>query len=197
VLEYLGRADDQVKLRGFRVELGEIEAAITVLPNIRAAAVVLHADQIITYILGEPKGLRAALRTTLPEYMVPSRVMALDSFPLTPSGKIDRRALPKPNKLTKDAPYVGPQGDTEQHLARIWQRVLAIEKISVTASYFELGGNSLKAMEILARIEREMEFSVTARLFLSTPTIRSLATAIDMLRPENASESLDEETVLL
>ncbi|NOR62754.1 MAG: amino acid adenylation domain-containing protein, partial [Rhodobacteraceae bacterium] len=197
VLEYQGRADDQVKVRGFRIELGEIEAAITTRPAIRAAAVVLHADQIVAYIIGEPKGLRAELRLALPEYMVPSRVIALESFPLTPSGKVSRRALPKPDALAKPAPYIAPKGDTEQHLARIWQRVLGREKISVTASYFELGGNSLKAMEILARIEREMEYSVTARLFLSTPTIRSLATAIDMLRTETAPESNDEETVLL
>lgn len=197
VIEYQGRVDDQVKLRGFRVELGEIEAAISAQPNIRAAAVMLHAEQIIAYIIGEPKGLRAALRAALPEYMVPSRVIALESFPLTPSGKVDRRALPKPDIRSKATYYAAPQGDTEQHLARIWQRVLGREKISVTASYFELGGNSLKAMEILARIEREMDFSVTARLFLSTPTIRTLATAIDMLRTENTPECEDEETVLL
>ncbi|MEE9453480.1 MAG: amino acid adenylation domain-containing protein, partial [Paracoccaceae bacterium] len=197
VLEYQGRADDQVNVRGFRIEPGEIEAAITAQPEIRAAVVVLHAEQIIAYIIGEPKGLRAELRATLPEYMVPNRVIELESFPLTPSGKINRRALPKPGKPAQAARYIAPYGDTEQHLARIWQRVLARERISVTASYFELGGNSLKAMEILARIEREMDYNVTARLFLSTPTIRSLATAIDMLRIENAPESDDEETMLL
>ncbi|WP_213781847.1 amino acid adenylation domain-containing protein, partial [Caballeronia sp. dw_276] len=158
-LEYQGRTDGQVKVRGFRIEPGEIEAALMALPQVRQAAVVAREDgtgeaaqRLVAYVVTdadagnttEAEALRAALRETLPEYMVPVHYMMLDALPLTANGKLDRRALPAP-ELKRSGTYVAPRTDTERELAAIWSQVLRIGRVGLHDDFFELGGHSLLA----------------------------------------------------
>ena len=155
-LQYLGRADEQVKIRGYRIELGEVQAALTGLDGVEQAVVIAREDRpgdkrLVGYVTGttDPAELRGALAERLPAYMVPAAVMALDALPLTPNGKLDTRALPAP-EYTADG-YRAPGSPTEEILAGIYAQVLGLERVGVDDSFFDLGGDSILSMQVVAR----------------------------------------------
>ncbi|MFC9930075.1 non-ribosomal peptide synthase/polyketide synthase [Streptomyces sp. NPDC127190] len=162
-LDYLGRADDQIKVRGHRIEPGEIEAALLDLPAIAAAAVVAVPDahghtRLAAYVVPAPGAarpapadLRAALRRTLPDALVPSSFTALDALPLTTSGKLDRRALPAPDTAEGDREFTAPRTPDEETLAAIWAEVLGVARVGVTDNFFELGGDSILSIQAVSR----------------------------------------------
>jgi amino acid adenylation domain-containing protein len=180
VLEYLGRADEQVKVRGFRVEPGEIEAVLRRHPAVGDCAVVTreHAPgdvRLVAYVTGGADGdaLRAHLRRHLPEYMVPSHLVPLDALPLTPNGKLDRAALPAPA-----APRGGglrPQTGLEARIAAVWQELLGVGEVGVEDNLFDLGAHSLLLARMSARLGRELGRPVPLVELLRWPTVRSLA----------------------
>jgi acyl carrier protein len=189
-LEFLGRLDAQVKVRGFRIEPGEIEAAMCGCPGIREACVIVRADppgdsRLVAYVVGEvdDEGLRRHLRQTLPDYMIPSAFMRLTALPLTPTGKLDRAALPTPDAQSGRAEhFVPPRTPVEERLAAIWAEVLRRDRVSVTDDFFELGGHSLAAMRVASRIYDDLAIEMPIRMFFERPTIGELAVAIEDLR---------------
>ncbi len=194
-IEYLGRADDQVKVRGFRVEPGEIEAALRERPEIREALVVARGDggesRLVAYVIGEQGGvavdeLRATLRRSLPEYMIPSGFAFLDEFPLTPNGKVDRARL-ESTPLTEEhqgRALVPPRTETEASLAAIWCKLLAVEEIGVYDNFFELGGHSLMAVRLFSEIERKLDARLPLSSLFETATVAGQATLVERERRE-------------
>jgi amino acid adenylation domain-containing protein len=189
-LEFLGRLDFQVKIRGFRVELGEIEAAIAAHPAVRQVVVVARAEtsgdkRLVAYLVVEgaiaAADLRALLKETLPDYMVPSAFVTLDALPLTPSGKVDRKALPAPDATTLDdaRAHVAPRGPVEEALAGIFAEVLKSAEVSTAASFFELGGHSLLATRVKARIAATFQVEIPLQAIFEAPTVAALAARID------------------
>ena len=188
-IEFLGRFDDQVKIRGFRIELGEIEARLEQHPAVAHAAVVVRKSpvgdsRIAAYVVarGTPAPdtgeLRRFLSDALPDYMVPSAVVVLDALPLSPNGKLDRRALPEPAADRAQQVYVAPRSSTETTLAAIWREVLGVERVGVHDSFFELGGHSLLATKALSRMRQSLGLDVPLRTFFERPTIEGIALAI-------------------
>ncbi|MFJ4474305.1 non-ribosomal peptide synthase/polyketide synthase [Streptomyces xanthochromogenes] len=189
-LDYLGRADDQVKVRGHRIEPGEIEAALTDLPGIAAAAVVALPDlhghlRLAAYAVPapgfarpEPAALRAALRTVLPDHMVPSSFTPLDSLPLTVSGKLDRRALPAPDLEGPDTAreFVAPRTPDEETLAAIWTEILGVRRVGVTDNFFELGGDSILSIQAVSRA-RAAGLALSSQDVFRHQTVAELAAA--------------------
>jgi len=184
VFDYLGRLDHQVKIRGFRIELGEIEARLRTLPSVRDAVVVARdsasGKQLIGYVVAEAhtglsEQLRQALGSQLPDYMVPSQIVALQAMPLNPSGKVDRKALPDPD--FKGQVYIAPRNPLERMLATIWQEVLEIEQVGVTDNFFELGGDSLRTLKVLSKVRSQAMpgFELKLRDMLAKPTIAQLS----------------------
>ncbi|MEU4641569.1 amino acid adenylation domain-containing protein [Micromonospora sp. NPDC023814] len=162
VIEFLGRIDHQVKLRGLRIELGEIESALREQPGVAEAAVIVREDspgdkRLTAYVVGgaEHATLKSALKETLPEYMVPSAFVTLDALPLSPNGKLDRRALPAP-VVTREASValVEPRDDTERLLAGIWSEVLGVDTLGIDDDFFDLGGHSMLATQVVAKIRK-------------------------------------------
>ena len=192
-LECLGRVDHQVKIRGFRVELGEIEAALARHPGVREAAVAARADasgemSLAAYIVvrdgaeaSSAADLRRWLQSLLPDYMVPSAFVSLEALPLTPNGKVDRQALPDPGqaRLTAGADFVPPRGPVEVALAEICSELLGARQIGAHDSFFEHGGHSLMAIQLLARVRRTFDVEVPLDDFLGEPTISRLARAVE------------------
>ncbi|WP_278312658.1 non-ribosomal peptide synthetase [Lolliginicoccus levis] len=184
-LDYLGRTDFQVKIRGLRIELGEIEAALLALGTVNQALVVAEGDQLIAYAatssLDEdfPRTARAALASTLPDYMIPAHIIALPEFPLSASGKIDRRALPAPAARPSTGSIVAPATGTEELLAGIFVDVLGIENASTDVSFFELGGHSLTALKVVARASAATGTTLRAQDIFEQPTIAGLASILD------------------
>ena len=189
-IEFLGRLDNQVKVRGYRIELGEIETCLARHPSVRAAAVTTRTDgpggaRLIGYVIpsGESvavRELRRYLGETLPSYMIPASIVSLEAFPLTPNGKIDRKALPAPTReRPADSELVEPRSALEQRLATIWEEVLDISPIGVTDDFFELGASSLVAAQLFARIEHELGASLPLAPVFQAPTIEALAKLID------------------
>ncbi|MEV6827027.1 non-ribosomal peptide synthase/polyketide synthase [Amycolatopsis sp. NPDC051102] len=185
-LEYLGRLDDQVKIRGFRVEPGEVEAALVRLPDVSAAVVVAHRPEggharLVAYVVagGEvtPDGLRAALRATLPDYLVPSAFVPIDAIPLTPQGKVDRRALPAPDAPADGQTYVPARTAVEHQLVAIWSEVLGNDRIGVEDNFFGLGGDSILSIQVVAQA-RQAGLRLTSRDIFLHQTIAGLATAV-------------------
>ena len=177
VLEYLGRLDAQVKVRGFRVELGEVEAALRA-AGVAECVVVAREDvpgdrRLVAYVAGgaDVDALRASLRRTLPEYMVPAAFVGMDALPLTPNGKLDRKALPAPDAAAPADAYVAPRNATEEVLAGIWREVLARERIGVRDNFFQIGGQSLLAARVVARIQDALDVEVDVVAFFEHPTI--------------------------
>ncbi|MGW1062488.1 amino acid adenylation domain-containing protein [Micromonospora rubida] len=162
VVEFLGRIDHQVKLRGLRIELGEIESALREQPQVTEAAVIVREDtpgdkRLTGYVVGDAEhaALKAALKETLPEYMVPTALVTLDALPLSPNGKLDRRALPAP-VVTREASValVEPRDDTERLLAGIWSEVLGVDTLGIDDDFFDLGGHSMLATQVVAKIRK-------------------------------------------
>ncbi|WP_329427994.1 amino acid adenylation domain-containing protein [Streptosporangium sp. NBC_01495] len=163
-IEFLGRLDDQVKLHGLRIELGEIEAALRERAGVRDAAVIVREDvpgdrRLVAYLVAdeppETARVRVALGATLPDYMVPSMFVTLDALPLTPNGKLDRRALPVPESPGA-AEYVEPENDAERAIAAVWEQVLSVERVGAGDDFFDLGGNSLLAIQVVAKLRRAL-----------------------------------------
>jgi amino acid adenylation domain-containing protein len=187
-IEFLGRVDQQVKIRGYRVEPGEIEAALARHPGVREAAVLAHAPEgeearLVAYVVAPDAPvvaeLPAFLGETLPEYMIPSRWVPIDVIPLTPSGKIDRRALPDPDTVPSgrtDA-FVAPRDDLERDIAAIWAELLGLPEVGVTDDFFALGGHSLLATQAIMRIRRAFGDIPLGALF-NAPTVAALAETI-------------------
>ncbi|MCP5108158.1 MAG: amino acid adenylation domain-containing protein [bacterium] len=184
-IEFLGRVDSQVKIRGFRIEPGEIESRLREHPGIRETAVIAKEDEkgekyLIAYIVGainETPLLKKYLSQTLPDYMVPSYFMNLERIPLTANGKIDRRALPVPVSTMADRAYTAPRDELDGRLVLIWSEVLGIpdERIGIDANFFEVGGHSLKAAVLTARIHKALDVNIPLPELFNAPTIRGLA----------------------
>ncbi|HEX5872111.1 MAG TPA: amino acid adenylation domain-containing protein, partial [Longimicrobium sp.] len=192
-LEFLGRVDFQVKLRGFRIELGEIESALRAHPAVAGAAAAVRGEgadaRLVAYLVARapdapPAGaeLRAFLRERLPEYMLPSAFVALDAFPLTPNGKVDRKALPAPDAQVADSEGEAPRGATEQVLAGIWAELLGGGAIGRGDSFFERGGHSLLATRLMSRIARLLGVELPLRALFAAPTLAALAAEIEAAR---------------
>ncbi len=183
-IEYLGRNDHQVKLRGFRIELGEITARLEAIPAVRQALVMAFgtgdSKKLVAYLCGdeplETAEIKTVLSEGLPEYMIPAAYVWLDSFPLTPNGKLDRKALPNPD-LTLGEEYIAPENDQQRMLVSIWSEVLGIEegKISVTSDFFNLGGHSLTAIALMNRISKTFSVNLSLRELFVHRTIAQLA----------------------
>jgi amino acid adenylation domain-containing protein len=191
-IQFLGRLDTQVKVRGFRVELGEVAAALRAQPGVGEAEVVLREDapgdqRLVAYVTPAapdaapvPSALRTALRRTLPDYMVPSAIVALAALPLTPNGKVDRRALPSPDQDRPElaACYVAPRTDTEARVAAILAEVLGVSRVGVHDDFFELGGHSLLAARAAMRIRAALGADVTLSTFFEAPTVARMAARV-------------------
>ena len=187
-VEFLGRSDHQVKLRGYRVELGEIEARLSAHETVAGAVVVLRTDpggaRLLGYVVPahsatpDPAALRAALAGSLPGYMVPSAITVLDAFPLTPNSKIDRNALPVP--AAESRPTVPPRTTLESRLVELWANSLRVGTIGIDDDFFDLGGDSLTALEIVAQLRRLFpDRNITVVSLFNNRTIRQLAAALD------------------
>ncbi|NRQ35525.1 amino acid adenylation domain-containing protein [Nonomuraea sp. NN258] len=171
-LEYLGRTDHQVKIRGMRVELGEIETVLRRQPGVRDAAVAAHDHSLVGYLVGD--GGVPELGDVLPDHLIPRRWVHLDALPLTRSGKLDRAALPVP-ETAGSRPYVPPRDEVEARLARLYEEVLQVPAAGVLDDFFELGGHSLSALRLAARVRQELGRSLPVGTVLSAPTIGALA----------------------
>jgi amino acid adenylation domain-containing protein len=207
-LEFLGRVDDQVKIRGFRIELGEVETALTRYPYIQNAVASVQDDQgekqLVAYVVPSEQitltlaDLRRHLRTTLPDYMIPSTFVVLDTIPLTPTGKVDRRLLPTlaGSRLTLAGEFVAPRTPTEVTLVGFWRDLLKVEQVSIHGHFFELGGHSLAAARLAARIAQAFSIDLSLRSIFQFPTIAELAEHIDTIlwtRQVPAEPSSDTE----
>jgi amino acid adenylation domain-containing protein len=186
-LEYLGRIDHQVKVRGFRIELGEVEAALRRHPGVRQAVVAARGEgsdrRLVAWLIpaGEAPGIDAVrehLRRTLPEYMVPTVYRMMDAFPMTPSGKVDRKALPAPEgarEAASTAAYADPRNELERTLAGIWREVLKVDRVGVDDNFFDLGGHSLLAAQVHLRLAGLLGREVELLDLFRYPTVASLA----------------------
>ncbi|MFJ4068427.1 non-ribosomal peptide synthase/polyketide synthase [Pseudomonas sp. NPDC089996] len=182
ILDYLGRIDQQVKIRGFRIELGEVEAALRRQPGVEDALVVARdsasGKQLVGYVVGEPSlsgdWLKMALRASLPDWMVPMQVMVLPAFPVTPNGKLDRKALPEPS-FQQEA-YMAPRNLEEQLLAEIWAQVLQVEQVGIEDNFFELGGDSILSLQVVSRVKNHpgLELDLKLRDLLRYQTIAGI-----------------------
>ncbi|HVS00258.1 MAG TPA: amino acid adenylation domain-containing protein, partial [Thermoanaerobaculia bacterium] len=192
-LEFAGRADRQIKVRGYRIEVEEIESRLLRHPEVESAVVVVREDQpgekrIVAYVVPRgsvsPAALRAFVRETLPDYMVPGAYVALESLPLTPNGKLDRRALPAPERSPEeeDAGYVAPSDPVEELLAGIWAEVLDLERVGVHDDFFALGGHSLLATQVVSRVRGALGVEVALRQLFELPTVADLARAVRSAR---------------
>jgi len=190
-IEFIGRVDDQVKVRGFRVEPGEVEAILNEHPEIHEASVVTRQDkngdkQLIAYVVptGSSKpsqgDLVRYLQARLPHYMIPAAFITLTALPLTPGGKVDRQALPQPDNLRPelDSTYSAPRDPIETDLCKMWAEVLGVDKVGIYDNFFELGGHSLMATQVTARVREMFNVDVPLRELFEAPTIASLAEMI-------------------
>jgi amino acid adenylation domain-containing protein len=192
-LEFLGRLDHQVKLRGYRIELGEIEAVLRRHGSVKDAVVVARENaagekRLVGYVVGRGDGvrpdaeaLRAHVKQSLPDYMVPSALVVIDALPLTPSGKVDRKALPAPEGGAGivQAAYVAPRTPSEEVLAGIWAQLLELERVGVNDNFFELGGHSLLAMRVTARLREAFGIELPLRVMFEAPTVAELSKSIE------------------
>jgi amino acid adenylation domain-containing protein len=205
-LEFLGRVDLQVKLRGFRIELEEIEAVLAAHPNVGGAAAVVYerspGDQrLVAYVVPadgrsvDAEELRRLCKTRLAPYMVPSTFVQLDAFPTTPNRKLDRRALPAPDGIRPDLErsYVAPETPAEEALAEIWCEVLAVDRVGVDDDFFDLGGHSLLAVKMLARVQQNLALDLALPTIFEHSTVRELAAVVaSVLRGEASDDELAE-----
>jgi amino acid adenylation domain-containing protein len=186
-IEYLGRIDFQVKIRGLRVELGEIEAVLSQHPAVREAVVLLREDvpddkRLVAYIVAKQdqklsiSELRDYLKQKLPDFMVPSHFITLDAFPLTPNQKVDRKALPAPDRVSIDSErvYAPPKSKLQQTIVNIWQEVLKVSRVGVNDNFFELGGHSLLIIRVYYRLREEINKGITITDMFRFPTISAL-----------------------
>ena len=196
-IEYLGRIDNQVKIRGFRIELGEVEAALSQHSDVQASCVIPREDtpgdkRLVAYLVANQdctptiSELRQFLKAKLPEYMIPNAFVMLESLPLTPSGKVDRRTLPVPDLHSEITDkYVAPRTPIEELLAQIWAQVLKVEAVGIYDNFFELGGHSLLATQLVSRIRNIFQVELPLRELFATATLGELALFIEQLQQQN------------
>ncbi|UVL36639.1 amino acid adenylation domain-containing protein [Pseudomonas sp. B21-041] len=197
-VEYIGRADHQVKIRGFRIELGEIESRLQQCSGVREAVVLAvplsGGQQLVAYVVADHASLenaatqaafrqqiRAALQAHLPDYMVPGHLLLLANLPLTPSGKLDRKALPAPDPAQLQGDYRAPQSDAELCLAQIWADVLQVSRVGLDDHFFELGGHSLLAAQVIARVKSQQGVVLPLRSLFEKPLLIDLAAVLAQL----------------
>ncbi|NWF10781.1 non-ribosomal peptide synthetase [Pseudomonas salomonii] len=182
MIEYVGRIDHQVKVRGFRIELGEIEARLLAQASVREALVIAADNQLVGYIVANQSlsdteqaqlrtQLKAALRQELPDYMVPAHLLVLERLPLSPNGKLDRAALPKPDISQAQIDWVAPVTETEQRVAAIWAQVLGAERVGLNDHFFEMGGHSLLATQVVSRLRHGLGLEVALRTLFEQPVL--------------------------
>ena len=199
-IEFLGRVDHQVKIRGFRIELEEIEAVFRAHPSVKELVVVAREDEVlekrlIAYLVAEAPDppdvgeLRRYAQRQLPEYMMPAAFVLLDELPLTASGKIDRRALPAPERQRAETAYTGPRTDVEERLSNIWADLLQIERVGVHDNFFELGGHSLLATQMVSRIRQAFRVELPLQVLFESPTVGELSRAIAAARASQEDSS--------
>jgi len=201
-IEFLGRADHQVKVRGHRVELGEIEAVLAAQPGVRQAIVTARRGEsedvrILAYLVGASMPhdeLRAALRKKLPEYMLPSAFVFLKNLPLTPNGKVDRAALPEPEDVRAgvQSEFLAPRTPVEEKLAGLWAGLLKLKTIGVYDNFFELGGHSLLATQVVSRMRKEFQVEITLVSLFESPTVAAMAEKIEKATADNTARLLME-----
>src|SRR5258706_2923189 len=198
-LEWVGRRDRRVSVRGFRVELSEVESALSQFPSVRAVAVTSDADKsdagLIAYVVADsksedlPSRLRELLLELLPHYMVPAEFIFLDRMPLNPNGKVDYGQLPAPRRRrVASAPFESPNSAVENRLAAIFAEVLGVEPIGRTDDFFQLGGHSLLAAQAAARIRETFAVNLDLRTFLNEPTVAALAKHLDAVATRPAAQ---------
>ena len=196
-LEFLGRSDDQVKVRGFRIELGEIELVLREHPGVKAAAAVVREDapgdrRLAAYVVPagpqaglDARGLRDWLRERLPEHMIPAAFVALDALPLSPSGKVDRRALPPPEAAREAGRrFVAPRSPVEEAVAGIWAEVMKLERVGAEDDFFTLGGHSLLAMQVVSRLQEVFRTPLPLRVLFEESTVEKLSSALVAAEPQ-------------
>jgi amino acid adenylation domain-containing protein len=199
-IEFLGRADYQVKIRGFRIELGEIETALRQHPDVRDAVALVHESEwgdkrLVAYVTAREERnsvineMRRFLQDRLPDYMVPATFVMLEMLPLTPSGKIDRRALPAPEWSRPDleTAFVASQTETERAITTIWQQLLSVTDVGIHDNFFDLGGHSLLLVQMHSRLQEEFGCSIPIAHMFQYPTIRNLAEYLSEAREEGPS----------
>ncbi|HEX8288570.1 MAG TPA: amino acid adenylation domain-containing protein [Pyrinomonadaceae bacterium] len=204
MIEILGRADYQVKLRGYRVELGEIEAVVSRHPDVNECIVALREDvpgdkRLVAYVTAKVSeidagDMRRFVKSFLPEYMVPSAFVLMKEWKLTPNGKIDRKQLPVPDETFAETEYVAPRTPIEEKLASIWASLLSHERIGVNDNFFDLGGHSLLATQIVSRIRDAFGKNIPLRMLFETPTIAGLAQQIISLNGLAFESAIERES---
>ncbi|MBB1616697.1 non-ribosomal peptide synthetase [Pseudomonas sp. UMC65] len=200
-IEYIGRIDHQVKIRGFRIELGEIEARLSARPDVREAVVLAvpanNGMQLVAYVvpsalpgdtndgLGDAQAqaercalIKAGLKEKLPDYMLPNHVLLLLRLPLNPNGKLDRKALPKPDLSALQQAYVAPRSKLQQQVAAIWQNVLEVEQVGLQDNFFALGGHSLLATQVISRVRHELGLQAALRTLFDAPELQAFVAAL-------------------
>ena len=207
-IEFIGRIDHQVKIRGFRIELGEIETVLSQHPDVKQALAIVHKNSLgdkslVVYTTGRENGeVKKFLQQKLPDYMQPNTIVWLEEFPLTANGKVDRRALPAPERERSDSnvEFVAPRTPTELKLVAIWAEVLGLEQISINDNFFDLGGHSLLATKLMFRIREAFEIDISLLALSDDPSISALAVAIDQVLATGDYQSqalnLEAEAVL-
>jgi nonribosomal peptide synthetase DhbF len=195
-IEFLGRDDEQVKIRGVRVELGEVEAALLGLPGVDQAVAMVHGDgvnrRLVAYVVGhdpDPIRLRRQMPAVVPAHLVPSAFVAMDAFPVTVNGKVDRRALPDPGVADRERAYEAPAGPVEESLAGLWQRLLGVTRVGRDDNFFALGGHSLLAMQMVNELRVELPF----RTVFESLTLADLAERIGELPQRPVVEASPED----
>ena len=198
-IEYIGRSDHQIKLRGFRIELGEIEAALAAHPVVRENVVMVREDTIgdkrlVAYViptqdeLPKSSDIRNFLKERLPDFMIPTTLVLLPSLPLSPNGKLDRKALPAPNESVPmlEIAYVAPRTATEKTLAEIWSKVIGVDQVGLSDNFFEIGGHSLLIIQIVARVRDIFGVDLPLRTLFKNATIGALAEEIERVKARSA-----------
>nr|WP_283472136.1 non-ribosomal peptide synthetase [Methylosinus trichosporium] len=194
VLHYLGRSDSQVKIRGHRIELGEVEALLVQHGDVQDAVVTVCAEavqgqRLVAYVVPAPSSddveedlfgkLRAYMEQRLPDYMAPTIWMRLDALPTTANGKVDRRALPRPEFSSHCRSFRAPATETQRCLADIWRQVLNVDRVGLDDNFFELGGHSLSAMQVIARIQNTLRQDIPINILISSPTLERFSSSVD------------------
>jgi acyl carrier protein len=193
-LEFLGRCDHQINLRGFRIEPGEVEAAVNQYPGVQQSVVIAREDspgdqRLVAYVVTDDNvgiplsDLRSFLKASLPEYMMPSVVVTLVALPLTPNGKVDRKQLPRPEKdVNAQTSFAVPETATEQQVATIWCDVLGVNAVGRHDNFFDLGGHSLLAVQIVVQLQQVFAINLRMPALFEHPTVATLATHIETIR---------------
>lgn len=204
IIEFLGRKDTQVKIRGFRIETGEIETRLRKIPEIREVAVVAQEDEqkekhLVAYLVADEWGpiqeetCILQLKKELPDYMIPSFFVKMDELPLTPTGKVNRRALPKPEWKKKSVQhFVPPQTELERKLASIWEEVLKMDRVGVEDNFFDLGGHSLLMIQVHSKLQASLEREIPMVQLFQYPTIRALANYLENQYTAHSFEQVRE-----